>query len=149
MCISHSASTPDLRKGIGDICNQLLKKQIYPNSLSITWLLWNVNAGYMFLFISQIMACRFCAQHFNCQKSIYLYHSFSLQTCSMMYDIPGCNSRQMKPLPPHLTFVLEPIDMGRFLLLMEPGPRLNIKTVLSTYGDFHVKDKTAVRTSYL
>ena len=30
-----------------------------------------------------------------------------------------------------------------------PGPRVNIKTVLSTYGDFHVKDKTAVRTSYL
>ena len=29
------------------------------------------------------------------------------------------------------------------------GPRLNIKTVLFTYGDFHVKDKTAVRTSYL
>ena len=29
------------------------------------------------------------------------------------------------------------------------GPRLNIKTVFSTYGDFHVKDKTAVRTSYL
>ena len=29
------------------------------------------------------------------------------------------------------------------------GPRLNIKTVLSTYGDFRVKDKTAVRTSYL
>ena len=29
------------------------------------------------------------------------------------------------------------------------GPRLNIKTVLSAYGDFHVKDKTAVRTSYL
>ena len=32
---------------------------------------------------------------------------------------------------------------------MEPGPRLNIKTVLSTYGDFHVKNKTVVRTSYL
>ena len=31
----------------------------------------------------------------------------------------------------------------------DPGPRLNIKTVLSTYGDIHVKDKTAVRTSYL
>ena len=30
-----------------------------------------------------------------------------------------------------------------------PGPRLNIKTFLSMYGDFHVKDKTAVRTSYL
>ena len=34
-------------------------------------------------------------------------------------------------------------------LLKEPRGRLNIKTVLSTYGDFHVKDKTAVRTSYL
>ena len=33
--------------------------------------------------------------------------------------------------------------------VVAPGPRLNIKTVLSTYGDFHVKDKTAVRTSYL
>ena len=32
---------------------------------------------------------------------------------------------------------------------LRPGRRLNIKTVLSTYGDFHVKDKTAVRTSYL
>ena len=29
----------------------------------------------------------------------------------------------------------------------KPGPRLNIKTVLSTYADFHVKDKTAVRES--
>ena len=33
--------------------------------------------------------------------------------------------------------------------VLPSGPRLNIKTVLSTYGDFHVKDKTAVRTSYL
>ena len=30
-------------------------------------------------------------------------------------------------------------------LCRQTGPRLNIKTVLSTYGDFHVKDKTAVR----
>ena len=35
------------------------------------------------------------------------------------------------------------------LAWQESGPRLNIKTVLSTYGDFHFKDKTAVRTSYL
>ena len=43
-------------------------------------------------------------------------------------------------------------DMSRDLLggsFAKAGPRLNIKTVLSTYGDFHVKDKTAVRTSYL
>ena len=32
---------------------------------------------------------------------------------------------------------------------MSPWARVNIKTVLSTYGDFHDKDKTAVRTSYL
>ena len=44
--------------------------------------------------------------------------------------------------------------MTIFILVVEhdlrwfrSGPRLNIKTVLSTYGDFHVKDKTAVRTS--
>ena len=40
-------------------------------------------------------------------------------------------------------------DQGYELGALYPGPRLNIKTVLSTYGDFHVKDKTAVRTSYL
>ena len=48
-------------------------------------------------------------------------------------------------------------DIGAFFPVLmallgprkNPGPRLNIKTVLSTYGDFHVKDKTAVRTSYL
>ena len=35
------------------------------------------------------------------------------------------------------------------MILYTSGPRLNIKTVLSAYGNFHVKDKTAVRTSYL
>ena len=40
-------------------------------------------------------------------------------------------------------------DVEASHIQMDPGPRLNIKTVLSTYGNFHVKDKTAVRTSYL
>ena len=43
-------------------------------------------------------------------------------------------------------------QMFRYQNIMKnenPGPRLNIKTVSSTYGDFHVKDKTADRTSYL
>ena len=38
---------------------------------------------------------------------------------------------------------------GVAIIWEKTGPRLNIKTVLSMYGDFHVKDKTAVRTSYL
>ena len=44
-----------------------------------------------------------------------------------------------------------PVDLIRPVsqIRAPPGPRLNIKTVLSAYGDFHVKDKTAVRTSYL
>ena len=37
----------------------------------------------------------------------------------------------------------------KYRIEFKTGPRLNIKTVLSTYGDFHVKDKTVVRTSYL
>ena len=44
------------------------------------------------------------------------------------------------------------VQVVEILSLLEDwnqGPRLNIKTVLSTYGDFHVKDKTAVRMSYL
>ena len=45
--------------------------------------------------------------------------------------------------------VLGPAYTELDIMQMTTGPRLNIKTVLSTYGDFHVKDKTAVRTSYL
>ena len=41
------------------------------------------------------------------------------------------------------------MEQKRMRMHVEPGPRLNKKTVLSTYGDFHVKDKTAIRTSYL
>ena len=45
--------------------------------------------------------------------------------------------------------IMSPANGSRVIETRTPGPRLNIKTVLSTYGDFHVKDKTAVRTSYL
>ena len=44
---------------------------------------------------------------------------------------------------------LESIVKTKGTAMISPGPRLNIKTILSTYGDFHVEDKTAVRTSYL
>ena len=48
-----------------------------------------------------------------------------------------------------LNAVISYLDPCWFSMGKDSGPRLNIKTVLSTYGDFHVKDKTAVRTSYL
>ena len=58
----------------------------------------------------------------------------------------------LKWMPQNLTNEVK-VGSGEGLMLPDsnplPGPRLNIKTVLSTYGDFHVKDKTAVRTSYL
>ena len=52
----------------------------------------------------------------------------------------------------HVSFAGGALHNDNILLILTfkpPGPRLNIKTVLSAYGDFHVKDKTAVRTSYL
>ena len=45
--------------------------------------------------------------------------------------------------------ISETVECNYLSLPLIPGPCLNIKTVLSTHGDFHVKDKTAVRTSYL
>ena len=49
--------------------------------------------------------------------------------------------------PPYL--INGDIYAGKVASWKWTGPRLNIKTVLSTYGDFKVKDKTAARTSYL
>ena len=59
-----------------------------------------------------------------------LKHINDIDTALMFYHVAGAS-----------------IDKGK--AGFSTGPRLNIKTVLSTYGDFHVKDKTAVRTSYL
>ena len=53
---------------------------------------------------------------------------------------------------PNLTYLTTdhiPLISTQLPFILTPGPRLNIKTVLSTYGDFHAKDKTAVRTFYL
>ena len=45
------------------------------------------------------------------------------------------------------------IKMPSYLFIVEirwlSGPRLNIKTVFPRYGDYHVKNKTVVRPSYL
>ena len=65
-------------------------------------------------------------------------HPLSITVVCRVAAIPLCT-----PLPPVVITIFSRIDE------LVPGSRLNIKTVLSTYGDFHVKDKTADRTSYL
>ena len=59
----------------------------------------------------------------------------------------GKTPAKQKP-GPHLNIKTVLSTYGDFHV-KDKTARLNIKTVLSTYGDFHVKDKTAVRTSYL
>ena len=66
--------------------------------------------------------------------------------------IPGTHGPWSLWVPEHWEWVpsLMFLITGNFKMHhQDAGPRLNIKTVLSMYGDFHVKDKTAVRTSYL
>ena len=59
------------------------------------------------------------------------------------------NSPVTVEFPAHEASNAENVSLWWRRVNTSSGPRLNIKTVLSTYGDFHVKDKTAVRTSYL
>ena len=75
---------------------------------------------------------------FDCGANMYVNHMYEYK--AQPYLQLGC-SRQIKPI----RLIVEDVaTVGE-----RSGPRLNIKTVLSKYGDFHVKDKTAVRTSYL
>ena len=81
----------------------------------------------------QAMASWYTAAHYN-----MILGSYCIQNNDKRWHFDqAVNSGVMKGTPEH-AFTGE-----------LPGPRLNIKTVLSTYGDFHVKDKTAVRTSYI
>ena len=41
------------------------------------------------------------------------------------------------------------VVMPAGIFMRAPGPRLNIKTVFSRYGDSHVKDKTVAIPAYL
>ena len=71
-----------------------------------------------------------------------------MQICPSMYvlAIPIISQDQLSHM---LQFCFYQLFLNPGTSQSPTGPRLNIKTVLSTYGDFHVKDKTAVRTSYL
>ena len=61
----------------------------------------------------------------------------------------GCRRDCVYSINPSSIHMVMFCDQPYIVIVISPGPRLNIKTVLSMYGDFHVKDKTAVRTSYL
>ena len=64
-------------------------------------------------------------------------------------NTPEVIERSMTNSDVKMNYLMESYFCSFNFLRSSPGPRLNIKTVLSTNGDFHVKDKTAVRTSYL
>ena len=94
----------------------------------------------------------FCGYNYSskCMNEIYpkLWHFvIPIETCFGMFY-----KRHMKWLHTEISdqtiHAVGNVELWYFVF-WQPGPRLNIKTVLSTYGDFHVKDKTAVRTSYL
>ena len=78
---------------------------------------------------------------------------WSLNHCLLFPQVYACNGPQpCFNLSRHVNWLATTVLLSPPHLrtcVPEAGPRLNIKTVLSTYGDFHVKDKTAVRTSYL
>ena len=82
--------------------------------------------------------CSFCL--FRCGNTMSVCHIKGMQWAIVF----SCHSFSL-----NLTWKLSPQLSKCWEFLQDPGPRLNIKTVLPTYGDFHVKDKTAVRTSYL
>ena len=82
---------------------------------------------------------------------MYIFTAFSITDPSTSPCTLGCRER---PSWMHcVLYYIWNIPFGylfcSIVYIHDSGGRLNIKTVLSTYGDFHVKDKTAVRTSYL
>ena len=135
---------------------QQLSHSIPQDSLSIDPVYWDITTAITFKATGFI-------QHWSCL--LVYYNSYHMQghrinsalilSIGMLHHI----SPELFVVPPS-TWIFEMVP-GSYLGLLpwchkllkpqveDPGPRLNIKTVLSTYGDFHVKDKTAVRTSYL
>ena len=76
---------------------------------------------------------------------IYIYINISCKCDTNRAGHLTLDAYASRPVACFLSCVMPLQTLARKL----SGPRLNIKTVLSTYGDFHVKDKTAVRTTYL
>ena len=83
------------------------------------------------------------------RQTFYIcFCSYRLQYCWLLLGL--CPNEFVIGLITNDWSIMDCLILPKWLrIAKETGPRLNIKTVLSTYGDFHVKDKTAVRTSYL
>ena len=103
------------------------------NSLRISGI--SLTFGGMMHRISPLSINDIFNDHFACFSNQAYEHSTRDQLWESREYIPEWRNRRF---PARARWIAE-----------TSGPRLNIKTVLSTYGDFHVKDKTAVRTSYL
>ena len=136
---------------------QQLAHSVPQDSFSIDPVYWYITTAITFNVVWLI-------QHWSCLLGCY--NSYHIQ-CRVINSALILSIGMLQHISPELfvvppsTWIFEMVP-GSYLgllpwchKLLKPqvedpaGPRLNIKTVLSTYGDFHVKDKTAVRTSYL
>ena len=122
------------------------------NSLWPSDIVWQHRSGST---LTQVMACCLMAQgHYLSQCWLIIIDQQILCSHAKTNFIDSAQAinslNEFEKYSCKLTFTsLRVNKLTQNILASPPGPRLNIKTVLSTYGDFHVKDKTAVRTSYL
>ena len=120
------------------------------------WIFLAIRWGNSFLCIS-FHGYRFATKVCLCDDSISLLPlPLNLDESKTKYDwilIRMVQSPMLWSQEPHRVYLVFKLSIDgsivKYVDVADTGPRLNIKTVLSTYGDFHVKDKTVVRTSYL
>ena len=111
--------------------------------MSILWKKVTIKAGHLYIQKLYGVYHKVSKEHDQFRKALHL-SSVSLYGLRIDNLIKHVQGNTISNVLRHIL-----CDMCHSLMYKDPGPRLNIKTVLSTYGDFHVKDKTAVRTSYL
>ena len=138
--------------------NEIWHKKVFTNVANISQL----DFFYFYFFYCYEKIMLIDNKDNNCTTNLNKYkkfcsipmdlHKTGISSASALEILKCCTkssifNQHTEEKQPHISWLMT--SSCSCWLLWEPGPRLNIKTVLSTYGDFHVKDKTAVRTSYL
>ena len=117
----------------GDLCLTPMKKQNRSDIDIVCGNTWLHNFSLMIILIGELLKLKICLlMGSHCFVSVYQQPLF---TCEGLFVD---NIHLLIPFNTQL-----PRTPSSW------GPRLNKKDGLTRYGDFHVKDKTAVRTSYL